>query len=1527
MAQYQWGQHGAGGGGSAGMAQGGADTNQYAPPTATYSGYQGANEYDYYNYPQTGDGGYAGGYQQAAGPSPYYAPEDGMAGAPYTADGASYGAAGAGYYDKAQGAEGQYYQDPTAAEYGGAPGAAPDNMYGGGYDQTGYGQYGYPQYDQYGYDTRQQQQQPYVEYDQYGQPLQYDEQGQAYDYYGVPVTNPAEGEGYYQEQNGVPATTAAGYYDPYDPYNVQGYQQAPAVPTMGYDPAAYPEQPATQEAHGETAAPESKELEIEATVSKRKREKKKKKKKHVKELIVSEIPSALPTTVTLPQQKTVTVVENQPRPPTTRVVRVAPPSHPAFETRPVVVQQAPPTRVVHTIHPPRPPTVVVTAPTGSYPRHHVVLPPPQLNVHTVDITPPTPVTVAPHVVTHQVVTSPPEIMAQPGYPATRYLVNGNREVVTMAAPSPSHVPANVVTASTPLPAAVLPQPLPPRTSSFSVLPPPTSSAPQLLSVPLQPAVAYQPPQAVQSVVTTPEPAVAYQPPQVQSVVTTPSAGVQPPLKPTPPPINVIINSAPAPQSGTEPRTVVQRVCPVVEQPQQVVMTEPCSRPGFQRHVVRHQVVKLAPGNAMERSISPQFHKRLSNRKRRFLNSKTPPEVYLVQSQVVPQSPTSTTYEVTKSGTSPYIVQPQNPSPSCRPDYASNVHVVQPAASAQTLGPRNVITTVSGRTPRLPVEATVHTQMHPDAFSAYPAYPQHAPIVSAHPSAPPEPVTTITHCASPQPSSYTHPYATVITQQMPSTAATVLQQPPGLPLDMSDTSRYYMVEDKLQPPPRAPQWQAHIMHGAPPITVVPEDSISQKHSLTSSVDSGSVEETSDDDVHDIIVKRHPTASESNFSSASFRVAHVTALPSEEEARRNKMMIDRKADRLADENLRLQRDIAGLRRRLERAHGIDQAVSDLTIGEQNEGLRYQLRDLNKAIHDFTYKMPQTDDGAKLIEELAFQFNVALDDLSRVHQRLREKEGQLQQAEEKIHQSRERESERAETLKDMVEHVRNNDSYNLPHDGKPLYKLVAPHGGVPYNEIANLPSAVPEWYRSPIQADDIRHEMGLIDDLIGQCQRIVAEATDNLWVVEYAVKDVVDRVFDAFGLTGKPMRDLFENPKSRQHFLEELKQSVDRHLTEVFSTRTSMDRIQDQISNIKAHAWDPKRNIPYCSCRPRRDLLEDDVTHLMERLHEAGDQACQLRERLLAMELQNLTLRLEESQLRGGTSTAAMSRMAAEAKVLAEERRKLQEKTLALEHQLRYLHGSSHGLLKSEPARPKADFAEGAKETGSPPIPGLKPKGRYDPDVEKDLAQKRHAVRYKEPSKQGVVRQSSFRAWPRGRALSTDAVAGHVPLPLSRGTVHQPSQTKAPPSHEDNDSLKKKKLRDELMAELDRYERTYLGIQKELTETTSPDGQAVLHGTQYRVVARMRQGAQQLRELIDKIERGLQREADLALAYSISMDLRNLATEAEMKLDKSKVTDKERRLLDQVQRQAERLLETNVALQKFAKCEEKRTQQRGG
>lgn len=129
----------------------------------------------------------------------------------------------------------------------------------------------------------------------------------------------------------------------------------------------------------------------------------------------------------------------------------------------------------------------------------------------------------------------------------------------------------------------------------------------------------------------------------------------------------------------------------------------------------------------------------------------------------------------------------------------------------------------------------------------------------------------------------------------------------------------------------------------------------------------------------------------------------------------------------------------------------------------------------------------------------------------------------------------------------------------------------------------------------------------------------------MVEYAVKDIMDQLFvtlrnkDAEDAASfPPVRQLFnkckilyrfsilcQDPAARQDFLQELRTTVDRHLTEVncqlivrqitltsflfqfqlFSTRNTLDRIQDQITNIKAHAWDPKRNIPYWCVHSRQ------------------------------------------------------------------------------------------------------------------------------------------------------------------------------------------------------------------------------------------------------------------------------------------------------------------------------------------------------
>ena len=132
-----------------------------------------------------------------------------------------------------------------------------------------------------------------------------------------------------------------------------------------------------------------------------------------------------------------------------------------------------------------------------------------------------------------------------------------------------------------------------------------------------------------------------------------------------------------------------------------------------------------------------------------------------------------------------------------------------------------------------------------------------------------------------------------------------------------------------------------------------------------------------------------------------------------------------------------------------------------------------------------------------------------------------------------------------------------------------------------------------------------------------------------------------------------------QKRQDYLINLKATIEKHLVDVFSTRATMDRIQEQIMHIKARSWNPNKNIPYCSCRPRRDILEEDVSHLMERLHEAGDQACEMRERLLGMELANLTLNIYNNEVPSNVTIGGVLRQKAQAKDESSECQRLREK----------------------------------------------------------------------------------------------------------------------------------------------------------------------------------------------------------------------------------------------------------------------------
>ena len=184
-------------------------------------------------------------------------------------------------------------------------------------------------------------------------------------------------------------------------------------------------------------------------------------------------------------------------------------------------------------------------------------------------------------------------------------------------------------------------------------------------------------------------------------------------------------------------------------------------------------------------------------------------------------------------------------------------------------------------------------------------------------------------------------------------------------------------------------------------------------------------------------------------------------------------------------------------------MDYDVSPLSIEQQNHLLQNQIGCLGKAIHDFAERLPDTDEAAKLIEELAYQFNVAIDDMNCMRRILRDKQldnkREVNRFLKESAYSAKGVSEGTTGAESVSDHEKHIEQSHKHGSHMSFAKMIEPH----------------EWYKSPLQADDIRHEMALVDDLIGQAQRIIAEATDNLWLVEYTVKMIMDKLFQAVGL----------------------------------------------------------------------------------------------------------------------------------------------------------------------------------------------------------------------------------------------------------------------------------------------------------------------------------------------------------------------------------------------------------------------------
>ncbi|KYF43370.1 hypothetical protein TGARI_227000 [Toxoplasma gondii ARI] len=151
----------------------------------------------------------------------------------------------------------------------------------------------------------------------------------------------------------------------------------------------------------------------------------------------------------------------------------------------------------------------------------------------------------------------------------------------------------------------------------------------------------------------------------------------------------------------------------------------------------------------------------------------------------------------------------------------------------------------------------------------------------------------------------------------------------------------------------------------------------------------------------------------------------------------------------------------------------------------------------------------------------------------------------------------------------------------------------------------------------ANDISVREAAVDSLISQGKRVTTLGRENVWKALSSMKDLVDQVFDR-------MTRLLTSTctmKEKVQYLKGLHVLVVSSLDETLDAYEELAATCNKFDQIRAVVFDPKRNSPYCPCRPRRQVLEDDLKHLCIQNKGATEKLRQLRARIVKLEMENL------------------------------------------------------------------------------------------------------------------------------------------------------------------------------------------------------------------------------------------------------------------------------------------------------------------
>ncbi|GAW79961.1 conserved Plasmodium protein, unknown function [Plasmodium gonderi] len=142
--------------------------------------------------------------------------------------------------------------------------------------------------------------------------------------------------------------------------------------------------------------------------------------------------------------------------------------------------------------------------------------------------------------------------------------------------------------------------------------------------------------------------------------------------------------------------------------------------------------------------------------------------------------------------------------------------------------------------------------------------------------------------------------------------------------------------------------------------------------------------------------------------------------------------------------------------------------------------------------------------------------------------------------------------------------------------------------------------------------------IDSVFMQTKNVIIEGHQTMNVFYLNLKNLIEEFFQKIKFL------IMEDDYSKNEklmYVTSLEELVNENFEEIKHIVVKINELRKKMKDVKAHIFDTDRSNPNCSCKPSRIILEDDINHLEEELHNHSIMLKNLRKKNLSLCLNNL------------------------------------------------------------------------------------------------------------------------------------------------------------------------------------------------------------------------------------------------------------------------------------------------------------------